>query len=123
MAARILKRIRGRVRREATADRPAEVVALERSFSYLHRSIDAASVIPKALSEGLITDRQRSECSGETDAYKQAETLLGHLLRAVNGNQKHFNIFLQVLEESGHGSAAAHLLLRITLSLGTRLFR
>lgn len=95
--------------RKATTDRPAEVVVLERTFSYLVNSIDADSVLPEALSEGLITDRQRSECSAELDPYKKAERFLGYLRRTVSGDHEKFNTFLLVLDRIGQETIADHL--------------
>ena len=80
-----------------TTHRPAEVVVLERNFSYLVESIDAASVLPEALSKGLITDRQKSKCSGESDSYEKANEFLGYLYRTINSNHKKLHTFLQVL--------------------------
>ena len=87
-----------------TTDRPAEVVTLQRTFSYLSGYIDVDAVIPKALSKGLITELQRLECS-ETSVYKQAEKFLEYLQRAANENQECLHTFLQILEEIGQDSA------------------
>ena len=92
-----------------TTDRPAEVVVLERKFGYLVNSIDATSLIPAALSAGLITTQQRSECSGECDPYKRAEKFLGHLQRTVNGSHEKFYTFLHVLDQAGQESIAERL--------------
>ena len=92
-----------------TTDRPAEVVVLQRKFSYLVDSIDPTSVIPAALSAGLITAQQRSECSGECDSYKRAEKFLGYLQRTVNGNHEKFHTFLHVLDRTGQEGIAEHL--------------
>ena len=90
--------------------RPVEVVVLERMFSYLVGSIDAISVLPEAFSEGLITTRQRTECSAViVDSYKCAERFLEHLQRAVNGDCEKFHTFLQVLDRTGQEKIAEHL--------------
>ena len=92
-----------------TADRPAEVVVLECKFDYLVKSIDAASVLPAALSARLITAQQRAACWVECDPYNRAEKFLGHLQRTVNGNLEKFHTFLQVLDGTGQESIAKHL--------------
>ena len=78
----------------------AESEALKHSFQYLVNSIDTDAVLPGALSSDLITDRQRTECANESDPYKKAETFLGHVQRAVNGNPKKFNDFLDMLQKT-----------------------
>ena len=88
---------------------PAEPEALKHSFSYLINSIDTTALLPAALSKDLITERQRSECSSETEAYKKAETFVGYLLRAVNGNCYKFYTFLQILQETNQTPIASHL--------------
>ena len=92
-----------------TTHRPAEVVVLERNFSYLVESIDATSVLPEALSESLITARQKSKCSGESDPYEKADQFLGYLYRTVNGSHENLNTFLQVLDRTGQESIAKRL--------------
>lgn len=93
----------------AVSSDTAEVVALVRAFSYLSKSIDAASVIPEALSKGLITQNQMSDCSRCENIYKKAETFLNYLLRTVNGNSRYFHTFAEVLDRIGQESVAAHL--------------
>ena len=93
-----------------TTDASAEVVALKRMFSYLVKSLDADSVLPEALSNGLITDPLWSKCqSGELSSYERAEKFLECLLRAVNGVHGKFHTFLQVLDETGQEGIAQRL--------------
>ena len=79
------------------------------AFSYLANSIDAATLLPAAMSRQLITERQRSECASELDPYKKAEVFLGHLQRAVNGDYIKFHAFIQVLHDTGQASIAWRL--------------
>ena len=88
---------------------PAEPEALKHSFSYLVNSIDTAALLPAALSRNLITDRQRTECYNEADPYKKAETFIGHLQRAVNGDYTNFHIFVRILQETGQAKIAFRL--------------
>ena len=94
---------------EPASHRPVEIVVLERMFSFLVGSIDAASVLPDALSEGLITFRQWNDLAEVRDCYKCAEKFLGHLLRAANGDHEKFHTFLQVLKRTGQEKIAEHL--------------
>ena len=87
----------------------AEPEALKLAFSYLVNSIDAAALLPAAMSRQLITERQRSECVSEPDPYKKAEVFLGHLQRAVNGDYIKFHAFVQVLHDTGQPSIAWRL--------------
>ena len=87
----------------------AEQEALKLGFSYLVNSIDPSSLLPVALSRQLITEQQRSECSSEQDAYKKVEKFLSHLQRAVNGDNRKFYTFVQVLRETGQDSIALSL--------------
>ena len=86
-----------------------EPEAFKHSFSYLVNSIDAAALLPAALSINLITDRQKSECACEADPYKKAETFLGHLLRAINSHYENFHTFVQILEETDQAQIASRL--------------
>ena len=86
-----------------------EQETLKLMFDYLVNSIDAASILPAALTVGLITDYQRSECASEPNPYKKADTFLGHLQRAVNGDSKKFHTFVQLLYDTGHKSNAQRL--------------
>ena len=86
-----------------------EPEALNLAFSYLVNSIDAATLLPPALSKQLITQPQRSDCASEPDPYRKAEKFLGHLHRAVNGDNTKFHTFVQVLRETGQVSIASRL--------------
>ena len=87
----------------------AESEALKLAFDYLVNSIDAAALLPRALSSHLISERQRSECASESDPYEKAEKFLGHLQRAVNGDSNKYHTFIQVLKETGQASIASRL--------------
>ena len=87
----------------------AEPEALKHSFSYLVNSIDTAALLPIALSRNLITDRQRTECYNEADPYKKAETFVGYLQRAVNGDYHKFYTFVQILQETDQTEIASRL--------------
>ena len=90
-------------------DRPAEALALERNFSYLVDSVDASTVLAEALSKGLITARQWSECSRESDPYKKVDEFLGYLYRTINRNPKKFHTFLEILDRNGQEVIAERL--------------
>ena len=87
----------------------AEPEVLNLAFSYLVNSIDAATLLPSALSKQLLTQPQRSDCASEPDPYRKAEKFLGHLHRAVNGDNTKFHTFLTVLRETGQVSIASRL--------------
>ena len=87
----------------------AEQETLNLTFSYLANCIDAACLLPVALSRQLITEPQRVDCFSEPDPNKKAEKFLGHLQRAVNGDSEKFHIFVQLLNESGQVSIASRL--------------
>ena len=87
----------------------AEQEILKISFSYLVNSIDAAALLPAALSRQLITEPQRADCFSEPDSYKKAEKFLGHLQRAVNRDSEKFHIFVQLLKDCGQKSIASRL--------------
>ena len=72
-------------------------------------SVDAATVLAEALSKDLITDRQRSECSGESDPYKKADKFLGYLHRSINRNCENFRTFLEILDRTGQKGIAERL--------------
>ena len=94
----------------ATADgSSSESEALRLAFSYLVNSIDSTALLPAALSAGLISESQRSECASETAPFKKAEKFLGHLQRAVNGDSNKYHTFIQVLKETGQASIAWRL--------------
>ena len=88
---------------------PAEREALKHSFSYLVNSIDAAALLPVALSRNLITSQQRSECVSEVNPNKKADMFVGYIERAVNGGYEKFNTFVQILEETGQAHIASRL--------------
>ena len=82
---------------------------IERSFSYLVNSIDTAALLPAALDQNLVTSRQRSECDNEVNQKKKAETFVGYIEEAVNGNSDNFQSFILILEESGQTHIASRL--------------
>ena len=86
-----------------------ESEALRLAFRYLVYSIDLTSVLPAALSAGLITESQRSECDSETHPFKRARKFVCHLQRAVNGDSNKYHTFVQVLKETGQASIASRL--------------
>ena len=88
----------------------AKPEALKHSFSYLVNSIDTAALLPAALSNNLISDRQRTECSNESHStYQRAGTFLSYLLRAVNGDNYKFDTFVQILQETDQAQIASRL--------------
>ena len=87
----------------------AEAEAIKLSFAHLVNSIDASSLLPDALSRGLITDRQRTDCVNEADPYKKAEKFIGHLQREINGDSNRFHTFVQLLDSSGNAELASRL--------------
>ena len=87
----------------------AEPEALKHLYSYLVNSIDTAALLPAALSKNLISDRQRTECTNETDPYKKAETFLGHLQRAVNADYENYYTIIQILKETNQAQIASRL--------------
>ena len=90
-------------------ERSAEKETLKLLFHYLVNSIDAAALLPAALSASLISEQQRSDCACEADPYKKAEKFVGHLQRAVNGDTANFRKFLKVLHITNQGSIATRL--------------
>ena len=87
----------------------AESEALKLAFDYLVSNIDTASLLPRSLSSHLISERQRSECASVTDPYEKAKKFLGHLQRAVNGDNNDYHTFVHILEETDQSSIASHL--------------
>ena len=87
----------------------AEAEAFKLSFAHLVNSIDASSLLPDALSRGLITDRQRTDCVNEADPYKKAEKFIGQLQREINGDSNRFHSFVQLLDSSGNEKLASCL--------------
>ena len=94
---------------EDLIDRNAEKETLKRSFHYLVDSIDAAALLPAALSASLISDQQRSDCASEADPYKKAEKFVSHLQRVVNGDSTKFHTFLEVLRRTNQRRIASRL--------------
>ena len=92
-----------------TTDRSAEALAFERNFSYLVESVDAGTVLAEARSKGLITSRQWSKCSRESDPYEKADEFLGYLYRTINGNWEKFHTFLEILDQNGQEEIAERL--------------
>lgn len=87
----------------------AEAKAFRILFGYLVSSVDATSVLSVALSRNLITERQRSECVSEPDPMVKSEKFIGHLKRAVNGNNINFHIFRQILYDTEQPAIAERL--------------
>ena len=87
----------------------ADPEAVKRFFSYLVNSIDTTALLPAALDQKLITSRQRSECDSEIDSKKKAETFVGYIEQAVNGNSDNFQSFIRILEETGQIHIASRL--------------
>ena len=87
----------------------AESEALRLAFSYLVNSIDSTALLPAALSAGLISEPQRSECDSVADSFRRAGNFLGHLQRAVNGDSNKYHTFIRVLKETGQASIASRL--------------
>ena len=88
----------------------AEPEALKHLFSYLVNSIDTAALLPAALSRDLITDRQRAECSNETDSvYQRAEKFLSYLQRAVNADYDNYHLFVSILKRTNQAQIASRL--------------
>ena len=84
----------------ATSSPSAESQALLLQFDYLYRSIDVASLLPKALTTGVITESQRGECAEQPHGSKRVEKFLEHLVRRVNGDTSNFHKFLQILRQT-----------------------
>ena len=86
-----------------------ESEALKIAFYYLVNSININSLLPAALSKGLIDDRLRTECESEPDAYKKSEKFLGQLQRTVNGDASRFHTFVEILEDTSQSNIASRL--------------
>ena len=86
-----------------------EAEALQCANSYLVNSIDTDSLIPKALSMQLLTNRQEADCVCQSTDYKKAEKFLGYLQKAVNGDISKFYTFVQILDEIGQTKIASRL--------------
>ena len=87
----------------------AESQALKLAFSYLVNSMDTTSLLPAALSRGLIREQQKADCTSETSPYQKAEKFLDHLQREVNGDSSKFHTFVQLLEDNGYSNLASRL--------------
>ena len=87
----------------------AESEALKLAFDDLVNTIDTAALLPRALSSHLISESQRSECDSESDPCEKAKKFLGHLQRAVNGDNNNFRTFVHILEETDQYSIASRL--------------
>ena len=87
----------------------AESEALKLAFSHLVNSVDTTSLLPVALSRGLIREQQKADCTSETNQYHKAEKFLDHLQREVNGDSRKFHIFLQLLVDNGYSNLASRL--------------
>ena len=72
-------------------------------------SVDTPSLLPAALSRGLIREQQKADCASESNPYKKAEKFLEYLQREVNGDNKKFHTFVQLLVDTGQSNLASHL--------------
>ena len=88
---------------------PLHEAAFEAQFEYMVGSIDAGSVAPACLTEGLINDRQREECFCESISYKKAELLLGYVKRSITRDGTKFDTFVSILRRTGHSRQADKL--------------
>ena len=88
----------------------AESEALKLAFSYLANSMDTTSLLPAALSRGLIREQQKADCTSETSPFQKADKFLDHLQREVNGDSSKFHTFVQLLVDNGHSNSASRLL-------------
>ena len=57
----------------------------------------------------LLSGAPRTECYNEADPYKKAETFVGYLQRAVNGDYHKFYTFVQILQETDQTQIASRL--------------
>ena len=88
----------------------AEAEALKLAFEYLVNSMDTSSLLPAALSRGLIREQQKADCTSESNPYQKAEKFLEHLQREVYGDNGKFHTFVQLLEDTGHSNLVSRLL-------------
>ena len=88
----------------------AEAEALKLALEYLVNSMDTSSLLPAALSRGLIREQQKADCTSLTNPYQKAEKFLEHLQREVNGDSSKFLTFVQLLVDTGHSTLASRLL-------------
>ena len=84
----------------------AEAEVLKLALEYLVNNMDTSSLLPAALSRGLIREQQKAECA---NPYQKAEKFLEYLLREVNGDNKKFHTFVQLLVDTGHSNLASRL--------------
>ena len=82
----------------------AEAEALKLALEYLVNSMDTPSLLPAALSRGIIREQQKAECASESNPYKKAEKFLEHLQRGVKGDSSKFLPFVQLLVDTGHSN-------------------
>ena len=87
----------------------AEAEALKLALEYLVNSMDTSSILPAALSRGLMREQQKAECASESNPYQKAEKFLEYLQREVNGDNKKFHTFVQLLVDTGHSNLASRL--------------
>ena len=87
----------------------AEAETLKLALEYLVNSMDTSSLLPAALSRGIIREQQRAECTSVSNPYQKAEKFLEYLQREVNGDKKKFHTFVQLLVDTGHSNLASCL--------------
>ena len=87
----------------------AEAEALKLALEYLVNSMDTSSLLPAALSRGLIREKQKADCVSESNPYQKSEKFLEHLQREVNGDNKKFHTFVQLLVDTGQSNLASRL--------------
>ena len=87
----------------------AEAEALKLALEYVVNSMDTSSLLPAALSRGLIREQQKADCTSEPNPYQKAEIFLEYLQREVNGDSKKFHTFVQLLVDTGHSNLASCL--------------
>ena len=80
------------------SSRSEEAEVLKLALEYLVTTIDTSSLLPAALSRGLIREQQKADCTSVSNPYKKAEKFLEYLQRAVNGDSRKFHTFVQLLE-------------------------
>ena len=88
----------------------AEAKALKLALEYLVNSMDTPTLLPAALSRGIIREQQKAECTSVSNPYQKAERFLEYLQREVNGDSSKFLTFVQLLVDTGHSKLASRLL-------------
>ena len=89
---------------------PPHEAAFQAQTKFMIDSIDAGSVSPACLAEGLISEPQREECFREPNTYKKAELLLGYVKKSIIGdNRTNFDKFVAILRRTGHSRQADKL--------------